>query len=43
MDKLDPDWYSYMGRAGIKEALNDIEGQKEDEDKARAIGHDLWL
>ena len=39
--KLDPDWYSYMGRAGIKESLGDIEGQKQDEDKAWAIGHDF--
>ena len=41
MDKLNPDWYSYMGRAGIKESLGDIEGQKQDEDKAWAIGHDF--
>jgi len=32
-----------MMRAGIKESLGDIEGQKQDEDKAWAIGHDLWL
>ena len=38
--QLDPDWWSYMGRAGIKEALGDIEGQKQDEAMAWEIGHD---
>ena len=41
--KLDPNWDSYMMRAGIIESLGDIEGQKQDEDKAWAIGHDLWI
>ncbi len=41
--KLDPYWWSYMGRAGIKESLGDIEGHKQGEDKAWKIGHDLWI
>ena len=36
--ELHPDWDSYMGRAAIKKALGDIEGEEADRNKAWSIG-----